>query len=70
MVDDYRSQLNIVGWALGSVAIVVVSARVYCRHFLIQTFGLDDGLMVLAMVWSSFEAIDSELINARLPGSR
>lgn len=50
MVNDYRSQLNVIGWALSSVAIVVVCARVYCRYFLIHSFGLDDGLMVLALV--------------------
>ncbi|KAF3036404.1 hypothetical protein E8E11_005935, partial [Didymella keratinophila] len=49
MVDDYRSQLNAVGWALSSVAIVVVGARVYCRYLLINNFGLDDGFMVLAL---------------------
>ncbi|KAF3042717.1 hypothetical protein E8E12_009062 [Didymella heteroderae] len=49
MVDDYRSQLNIVGWALSSVAIIVVGARVYCRYILTNNFGLDDAFMVLAL---------------------
>lgn len=50
MVDDYRLQFDVVGWALCSVAIVVVGARSYCRYFLIHSFGLDDALMVLALV--------------------
>ena len=50
MVADYRSQLNVVGWSLCSVAIIVVGARSYCRYFLIHSFGLDDALMVLALV--------------------
>lgn len=50
MVTDYRSQLNVVGWTLCSVAAVVVGARSYCRYFLLHSFGLDDALMILALV--------------------
>lgn len=49
-MGDYRFQLNVVGWALCSIATVVVGARSYCRHFLLHSFGIDDALMVLAMV--------------------
>jgi hypothetical protein len=50
MVDDYRSQLNVVGWALCSVANLVVGIRSYCRYSLIHAFGPNDALMVLATV--------------------
>jgi hypothetical protein len=50
MTDDYRWQLNVVGWTLCSIAIVVVFARSYCRFFVIHSFGADDALMVLSMV--------------------
>lgn len=69
MGDDYRSQLNAVGWALSSVAIVVVGARVYCRYFLTNNFGLDDGLMVLALVRCCPWGSKFNLTTLRLPGS-
>ena len=50
MTEDYRWQLNVVGWTLCSIAIVVVIARSYCRVFVIHSFGADDALMVLSMV--------------------
>lgn len=61
MVDDYRSQLNIVGWTLCSAAVVVVGSRSYCRYFLIHNFGLDDALMVLALVSYSFQLVFSSI---------
>lgn len=70
MVDDYRSQLNAVGWALSSVAIVVVGARVYCRYILIDSFGPDDGFMVLALVRCSPRGSVLYLTNPRLPELR
>ena len=50
MTNDYRLQLNVVGWTLCGIAIIVVAARTYCRHFLIHSFGPDDALMMLALV--------------------
>lgn len=50
MTEDYRWQLNVVGWTLCSIAIVVVVARSYCRFFVKHSFGADDALMVLSMV--------------------
>ncbi|KAJ8117930.1 hypothetical protein OPT61_g972 [Boeremia exigua] len=47
--NDYGAQLNLVGWVLCSVSVVVVGARCYCRLFLIRNFGLDDMFMVLAL---------------------
>ena len=57
MTDDYRWQLNVVGWTLCSIATVVVVARSYCRFFVIQSFGMDDALMVLSMVRSLHDAL-------------
>jgi hypothetical protein len=50
MVEDYRLLLNVPGWILGSLAIVVVGIRSYCRCILIHAFGPDDAVMVLATV--------------------
>lgn len=49
-MNYYRSQLDTVGWALCSVAVLVVGTRSYCRYFLIRSFGAEDALMVLALV--------------------
>lgn len=46
----YQALQNQVGWTLGSLAILVVALRVYCRSMAQRNFGLDDGFMVMALV--------------------
>lgn len=50
MSDDYRQQLNQVAWSLCILSICTVSARCYCRAWVLRRFGWDDGFMVLALV--------------------
>ncbi|KAF2871669.1 hypothetical protein BDV95DRAFT_594739 [Massariosphaeria phaeospora] len=48
-MEGYQAQLNQVGWSLGSISIVVVACRCYCRLIVLKRFGWDDAFMVLAL---------------------
>ena len=67
MTEDYRWQLNVVGWTLCSIAIVMVVARSYCRFFVKHSFGADDALMVLSLVCFFFQ--DALVLLSHILGS-
>ncbi|PGH01628.1 hypothetical protein AJ79_07876 [Helicocarpus griseus UAMH5409] len=52
MVESYRTAVNVVSWVLAGVSIVLVGSRMYARTSLVQTFGWDDGFMVVALAFA------------------
>jgi len=53
MMNDYRTILNIIGWALAAVSTLFVVARVFTRTQVVtMNLGWDDWCMVAGLVSS------------------
>ncbi|KAL1646153.1 hypothetical protein SLS61_007964 [Didymella pomorum] len=57
MPTDYRKQLDQVAWSLCILSICTVSARCYCRAWVLRKFGWDDGFMVVTLAFGICMAV-------------
>lgn len=59
LADSTIGTLNAVVWTAASFAVVVVATRVYVRVCLKHVFGVDDVVVIIAMVWKSIPNVSS-----------